>query len=421
MSDLGILCDWCALWQAPRTPEQQVAFKTGLNGIKQWSAHPGLPCRIRRDMPRDVPCVHTYGAPVRVQRPSLSHTHRHAHQGATVWLITAGTDRVKGLTYWDKGWMCFEFALAMMIKPANTTFHKDWAQVVDLGKTGDAQTEFARPMLPEPLAFFAGHTYGHQTFTDGADRDAIVAPMFRDTVFEVLAGIRELDFSGVGWRDAEIEALSVNLPLCIQLTDLDLSYNEFGDTGLAAMARASSAIFLQTLRLEGNCISDAGFTALAQVCSAGGLSTLRALSLGSNFISDGGIKSLADACAGGALANVTDLNFEENQISDGGIRSLADACVTGALYNVASLNFEENQISDDGFSAFADASAGGAFQNVAYLNFAANRIGNDAMVSFADSCASGALTQLKWLYIDAPSAQLTELCSSRGIGLNSGH
>ena len=28
----------------------------------------------------------------------------YAHKGTTVWLVTAGTDRVKGLSYWDKGW-----------------------------------------------------------------------------------------------------------------------------------------------------------------------------------------------------------------------------------------------------------------------------------------------------------------------------
>ena len=38
----------------------------------------------------------------------------------TVWLITAGADRVKGLTYQDKGWTSFEYCLSMLIKPSNT-------------------------------------------------------------------------------------------------------------------------------------------------------------------------------------------------------------------------------------------------------------------------------------------------------------
>ena len=96
VTDVGLLIDWCALWQAPRTAEQEAVFKVGLKGINLW----------------------------------------YAHQGTTVWLVTAGADRVKGLTYWDKGWTSFEFALSMLIKPANSSSLKDWAQVVDLGKAG---------------------------------------------------------------------------------------------------------------------------------------------------------------------------------------------------------------------------------------------------------------------------------------------
>ena len=59
VSDLGIIIDWCALYQAPRTPEQQAIFLSGLKGINQW----------------------------------------YAHQGTTVWLVTAGADRACKL--WD--------------------------------------------------------------------------------------------------------------------------------------------------------------------------------------------------------------------------------------------------------------------------------------------------------------------------------
>ena len=62
----------------------------------------------------------------------------------------------------------------MMIKVANSAIMKDWALVVDLGKEGDAQFDFERPPLSEPLAFFGGHEYGDKTYTNGADRDEIV-------------------------------------------------------------------------------------------------------------------------------------------------------------------------------------------------------------------------------------------------------
>ena len=137
-----------------------------------------------------------------------------------MWLVTGGKDRVKGLSYWDKGWTSFEFALAMLIKPANTSGLKDWAQVVDLGKTGKAQIKFDRPALSEPLAFFDGHEYGEKIYTNGADRDKIVAPKFRETMFQVMGGVQELNFGYLGWGDEEIVALAAVLPLCGRLVKL---------------------------------------------------------------------------------------------------------------------------------------------------------------------------------------------------------
>ena len=43
--------------------------------------------------------------------------------------------------------------------------------------------------------------YGEKTYTNGADRDAIVAPKFRETTFEVLGGVSELNFNKLGWGD----------------------------------------------------------------------------------------------------------------------------------------------------------------------------------------------------------------------------
>ena len=126
----------------------------------------------------------------------------------------------------------------MMIKVANSADFKDWELVVDLGKEGDAQFDFERPPLSEPLAFFGGHEYGDKTYTNGADRDAIVAPKFRDTTFELLGGVKRLDYDSLKWGDAHVQALAVVLPLCAQLTRLDLGENAFGDAGLSAIAEA---------------------------------------------------------------------------------------------------------------------------------------------------------------------------------------
>lgn len=101
----------------------------------------------------------------------------YAHQGTTVWCVTGGVDSAVGLGYHDKGWPSFEYRLAMMIKVSNDSVWSDWPQVLDLGKQGDAQwKKLARPAPAEPLAFFEGHQYGEKRYTNGADRDKIVAP-----------------------------------------------------------------------------------------------------------------------------------------------------------------------------------------------------------------------------------------------------
>ena len=102
--------------------------------------------------------------------------------------------------------------------------------MLDLGKGFDRvnqgvhrrQIDFARPPLSEPLAFFEGHAYGNKTYTNGADRDAIVAPKFRDTMFEVLAGVDKLHFGGMEWGNEAADALALLLPLCLKLEVLDL-------------------------------------------------------------------------------------------------------------------------------------------------------------------------------------------------------
>ena len=256
------------------------------------TARSSHPSPLPSPLPRHRICGHV---PAALTSAAARAARRYAHEGTLVLLITAGVDGVKGLGYWDKGcaqgggggtrvrtraahatgphrpahleaplararrrWTSFEFALAMMIKVANSSvFWNDWALVHDLGKEGeaaagpsvgttvdfragalDAQTDFERPPLSEPLAFFGGHAHGAKTYTNGADRDQIVAPKFRDTTFELLGGVKKLNFNKLKWGDAGVQALAVVLPLCAQLTKLELTGNAFGVAGLSAIAEA---------------------------------------------------------------------------------------------------------------------------------------------------------------------------------------
>ena len=178
VTDVGILIDWCGLYQAPRTEEQTPIFAQALKAINQ----------ARRERPHTTPSL---CLPLSAPRQSAC-AQWYAHQGTTVWCVTAG-EGADGLGYHDKGWPSFEYRLAMMIKVSNDSYAKDWPQVLDLGKQGKAQSwkklalEFgkqsyaqwqglARPAPAEPLAFFEGHQYGEKRYTNGADRDKIVAP-----------------------------------------------------------------------------------------------------------------------------------------------------------------------------------------------------------------------------------------------------
>ena len=125
-----------------------------------------------------------------------------------------------------------------------------------LGKQGDAQwKKLARPAPAEPLAFFEGHQYGEKRYTNGADRDKIVAPKcapwphpsascvplretratlrcpvcrFRETTFELLGGVKELNFNKLNFGDDEAVQLAVVLPLCAKLTELQLTDTQLG-------------------------------------------------------------------------------------------------------------------------------------------------------------------------------------------------
>ena len=321
VGELGVLIDWCALYQSPRSEEEQRVFGQALKGINLW----------------------------------------YAHKGTTVWLVTAGTDRVKGLGYWDKGWTSFEFALTMVIKVANFSRVADWPQVLDLGADGTyAQATRARPPPTEPLAFCGGHEHGARTYTNGADRDAIVAPTFRQTMFELLAGAAVLDFSGLNWMDEGVVQLCVVLPLCVQLERLNLWGNKVGDVGAAALAEwlSSSPPKLTTLSLQSqqsakriweHKIGDEGAAALAGALRAN--SVLQVLGLGDNKIGDQGAAALAEVLK--VNSALTTLYLGGNVVGDEGAAKLAGALEVNSVLH--KLELGRNEIGEEGGAALTHA------------------------------------------------------------------
>ena len=61
---------------------------------------------------------------------------------------------------------------------------------------------------------------------------------FRETTFELLGGVKELNFNALNWGDDGVVQLAVVLPLCAKLTRLELIGTQLGDKGAAALAGA---------------------------------------------------------------------------------------------------------------------------------------------------------------------------------------
>ena len=175
---------------------------------------------------------------------------------------------------------------------------------------------------------------------------------------------------------------------------------------------------LSLLSLRENHIDNEGMKAIASAGVSGALASLRVLDLAWNSISDAGIPAFSSALGSGALPRLERLLLDSNSIGDAGMSAFASACANGALPSLQVLDLDDNKISDTGMTTFADALSKGALSSLKTLHMDGNAIGNAGMTAFAGAVSSGALPKLNILFIDSPSAELTALCSSKSITLN---
>ena len=397
MSDLGVFIDWCALYQQPRSAVQQATFATALSSINLW----------------------------------------YAHQGTTVWLVTGGADDA-GVSYWAKGWCSCEYALTMMVKVANTSAWADWPQVVDISQRGrDAQTGVPRPPPAEPLAFFGGHEYGEKVYRRADDRDGVVAPMFRDTVLELLGSVKELNYNKLGWGDAHAVLLArsiacanePHLPRYLCAPPLPLLT---GDAQAIRLARVLPLCAqLQTLQLTGNAtIGDAGVRAIAEALAGGGSTAglaegcsrdrglpvggrLRDLRLGGNSIGDDGVAALVRCASregGLAFGALEALHLNINRVGDQGVRALCELGRTDA-------HRAQPQPQPD----LGQPDAWVPFRALRVLNLQHNpAMGDDGALALAACLADGGLPALSELHVPeaiCEHARLAEACRRRSATL----
>ena len=77
----------------------------------------------------------------------------------------------------------FERTLVGMIKA------RSGSQIEELGGGLGITEETPKPPA-DPLAFCAGHRYGENVYTNGSDRDRIVAPHFKKATARVRSAIQ---------------------------------------------------------------------------------------------------------------------------------------------------------------------------------------------------------------------------------------
>jgi len=76
----------------------------------------------------------------------------------------------------------------------------------------------------------------------------VVDGLYRDFFGGAADSATQLDFSGLGWGEAEAKQLEVVLPHFTQLKTLDLSTNELGAAGASAIASLLKTTQISSLK-----------------------------------------------------------------------------------------------------------------------------------------------------------------------------
>lgn len=121
------------------------------------------------------------------------------------------------------------------------------------------------------------------------------------------------------------------------LEDLDLGFNDLGDTGAESLARAAKLGRLRRLGLRANRIGPIGAAALAASDKA---AVVADLDLTSNHLGDTGAAALL---AGNHFAALERLDLSNNGLTDAGVRRLVE---TGAFDKLTALSLAWNPFGD---------------------------------------------------------------------------
>ena len=174
-----------------------------------------------------------------------------------------------------------------------------------------------------------------------------------DLLHYTCRGLADYDLVALG-------ALTVRLPTGLRgLVSINLSHNNIGDNGAAALgeALASGAPRLRRLQLHENRIGDAGMAGLSIAMAPDGASVLQQLRIEFNRVGDAGLRALAKAWAAGGGQELLELFLVGNQISAEGVAALAEQLYLAPKLRTLALGSSSggNRVGDVGARALVDA------------------------------------------------------------------
>ena len=214
--------DFASLFQKPREePEQVELFKEGLKASNVWYGHETTVCWMQTELP-----------------PGFRF------------------DEGIAQTYDESGWCFVEAAISAGLKVGKRRLDlaKRTETAMGCAYGGPWNSECmlegvcaaARlpPLLPDEVR---RRLEQEKKFTAKADV-GVVDGLYRDLFGGAADSAMQLDFSGLGWGEAEAKQLEVVLPHFTQLKTLDLSENKLGAAGASAIASLLKTTQISSLK-----------------------------------------------------------------------------------------------------------------------------------------------------------------------------
>ena len=215
--------DFASLFQQPREePKQVELFNAGLRASNVWYGHESTVCWMQTELPPDI-----------------------------------RFDAHIAQTYDESGWCFVEAAISAGLKVGKRRL--DLAKRTDQAMghayggskwnpdyTLEGVCAVARPppLLPDEVRRRLEY---EKKFTAKADV-GVVDGLYRDFFGGAADSATQLDFSGLGWGEAEAKQLEVVLPHFTQLKTLNLSSNKLGAAGASAIASLLKTTQISSLK-----------------------------------------------------------------------------------------------------------------------------------------------------------------------------